>query len=522
LTPDNVSITNFNNSDGNYYIFNSEAFSDVPQNQAYINVTLELPTFPAELGYWSFNIQIVKNNTDNFEITQLPVFETEFLINNTISFTPELYLMRRGFVLNGTDVFGNYVEEVVSAGTVFSPGDNVSIVGQLKYSDNSIINSTDVPISGTISLIYENETISLDGKIHSLPVTEFNLIPNKTTVYNNDATYYLINFQIPSINLYGDLTIETRVEFPGNNSFTQVSNFTDITVKYLLGISDPPLDDTYYFTERLAGSVTVTPYHWNESLFSGMEQENEGNNYSRVLDIPSSELDLELITIHNGSEVNILQIQKGDYSWFWLREHLDFEVDSGNYTINFIWNNTGAGIPRIETEDDVNAFTASKPIFTYSFIVIEDFGIEDLTKDLVTSPNKTVKLRFKVVVPVTGISVPTDYSSGFVVVANTTDVTGMSAPKFSDTTSEYSVEVKVSLSAGSQNVSLTISSTELGISSALRFEINATLDDPTTSTETSAETVVEELSFTDWLFIVGAVGAFGIYIAVVLIFIRRK
>ncbi|MHA2102432.1 MAG: hypothetical protein ACW981_03340 [Candidatus Hodarchaeales archaeon] len=526
LSYNNNTLINIYNNNSNYFTYTSNPIIDVPQNEAYINVTLDLPLYPAELGRWRFNIQVVKNNTDTFEIKKLTVYQTEFLINNTLTFTPETYLMKRGYIMNNSELFGNYVEEFVDAGTVFSPGDNISIVGQFRYTgtSNEIINSTEVPITGTISLIYENETINTNGKIHTLPVTDFNMFPNLTTVYNGNTEFFLINFQIPSVNLYGEVSIKTNVKFPGNQSFTQVSNFTDITVKYLLGISEKTTTPAYYYTQRLAGSITVTPYHWNSSIFSGNQYEE--NNYSRTLSIPASQLDLQVITKHEGSESKFVQIQKGEYTWFWLREHIDFDVSSGNYSIEFIWNNTGNGIPFIESQAIVNTFTNTAPIYMYTFTLEEDFGIDDLTKGLVTLPNSNIKLKFKIVVPQTLISVSNDYSN-YLTVGSDTGITvaGTGKPQFSDTTAEYSIEVNVAESVTDKTVSLSVTSSNssaVDIAGTISFTVNSSIDNPLTSTQTSDQIVDNPLSIIDWLLIGAGIGAAGLYVVILYFFIKRK
>ncbi|OLS23683.1 MAG: hypothetical protein HeimC3_23250 [Candidatus Heimdallarchaeota archaeon LC_3] len=527
LSPDQVDITNINNSNSNYYTYTSEPIINVPQNDAYINITLVLPKYPAELGMWQFSLNIIKNNTETFELINLAPYLVDFLVNDTLTFSPAEYLMQRGFIYNvsNSKTFGNYVSETIDGNTVFSPGDNVSIVGKLKYSDNSTINKTQVPISGTVSLVYGNETISTDGNIFSLPISEFNLLPNLTDSYNN-ATYFLINFQIPITDIYGEVTIQTSVLFPGNQTysapgFTQVFDFRNITVQYLLGISNTVGDSEYFYTQRLQGSVTVTPYHWDKSLFETNQYDT--NNYTRVLNIPGDELDVELTTRDSDGNIsNILQVQKSQNTWFWLREHIDFTVKADTYTIQYLWLNNSRGIPELN-ESFINKFDENAPTYTYSFTIKESYGILDLTDDLITRPSKTVKLRFKVVVPETNISVKTDYSNILTVGSVTGISPGDGKATYSDLTSEYSIEITVADNVGDGIQTLPVSSSTISLkTNSISFNVSRDIDDPGTSTQTTNPVKDRTLSLTDYALIGGAIVAFVVYIAIVYLFIKRK
>ncbi|MFW9929635.1 MAG: hypothetical protein ACFFD1_09605 [Candidatus Thorarchaeota archaeon] len=512
---------NFNNSNSNYFSYTTKPFYTVPQNAAYINVTVQLPTYPAELGIWHLKLSITKNNTNTLVIDKILEYSIAFTLNDTLTFSPNQFLMRRGTVLNGSDIFENFVPDF---NTVYSPGDNVSIVGQINYSDNHIINQSQVAISGSIDLVYGDSIFNSTGNVYTLPATSIHMFQNLTINYNNNPVYYLLNFQIPNENIYGSVTLRTNLLFPGNNSYNQVSDFSNIniTVRYLLGLSNPTQTLTYYHTQKILGNVTIQAYHWNQSLF--INNQYAKNNYSRLLSIPSDELNVNLVlTNSTGTKFYFFEVQNSSYKWYWYNPYIGFNIKPGSYTISYIWeNNTRTNIPLI-TNNTVNSFTSSSPAYSYTFIIDSSFGIRDLTKDLHVAPGHSGILRFKVLVPQTNISVPINYVSSMQITPPTGVQVDQSSLAFSQVTGEYSVNVSVDSGVTIPNATLNVAISS--IANLQTPQLSFIIDNnaaPSSVFKSSATVTDKNLEWTDWALLAGGAIFFVIYIGVILLFLKKR
>lgn len=504
------------NDQSSYYQFETQPRKTVLTNEGLVELGIEIPTYPAVLGVWQFTLTVQLNETDDDLTNTTKTYVATFIVNNTLSFNLQTTLVQRGTWANDTDMYNNWVrDDAMDESSIYSPGDHVGFVGNLLYQNSGVdINRSNIEYWGQVRLYYEGEKIGSDGIIIDLPPSSLGI--NQSHITNIDTNLSsLFEFTLPDIDLFGQVTVEFRVLFPsetsyGGSGYTQVTEMFNITVKYRLAVTERTGEADYSLTDtNVHGSATILPYHWHDlSAFTD-------NNVSNVLEIPGDQVQVDVIVQLGATNVELFQVEKANYTYYWYRDRLESSVATGSYALTLNWT---AG--RINVALAENVYGSANPTaFTYNFTVDKILSIKDLTGKNVVNPGTTAIVRFKVVV--NGTQVAWDQQVAGLTATPDSGITLAGTIEYKEVTGEYQLQITVGESTSSGNYTINISG-----GGVLDGDLTVVvMEEPTETTEDTAltETTTEKpISLTDW----GLMGLTGlgavVYIGVVVVFFRRK
>ena len=165
-------------------------------------------------------------------------------------------------------------------------------------------------------------------------------------------------------------------------------------------------------------------------------------NVSNQINLPGQNIHLNLSVTLNNQPQNIFEFSRLGYTWFWYRSTLDSSLQKGNYTVQLLWTGLDGSSRGIVAEG--NSVYSSNPIeFSNWFTLGVSFTIKDLTANMTVLPGSIVTLRFKAIVPSTGIAWDQDLSISLV--STNTKCT------FDTVTGEYRVTVTAPTLSKSEN-----------------------------------------------------------------------
>ncbi|MHA2362447.1 MAG: fibronectin type III domain-containing protein [Candidatus Hodarchaeales archaeon] len=506
-----------------YYTFYTEPQKTKQVNEAVIEITFQIPSYPAILGNWQFSLSIYQNHTIENETTILDGYQFSFLVNSTLNFNSLSTLVERGTWANETDMFPNWIRDEVNTSltSIFSPGDNLAFLGTLAYENSQEnLNSSLIPFSGSILLNYQGNKLSgPSGLIRGIKNPTYNI--NQSFLDDSgldNTTTALFGFKIPNLDIYGEITLSLVLKFPGNMSYSILGyeheqEFLNLTVQYRLAVEEHSGKDNYVLTESdVIGSVTIIPYHWKNVVNINPSIENVTNELS----IPSDEINVSVHTFTNSEEVQLFEVKQVDYTWYWKRDRLESSINTGDYIIRLNWTD-GSRLPIPKTEV---VYDDNPSAFIYNFSIDVSFMIKDLTSTLPVMPTEdsAVTLRFKVVVVETGIA--WDQEFDLLVATEISGITLDGVAIFDILTGEYRQNVTISgLDVGDYN--LTVS----GITFVGNNVITVHVIDETSITipPVDTESVIEKSPSLIDIGIIGLASLGGIlYIGIVILFFRRK
>ena len=456
-------------------------------------------------------------------------YASTFILNDTLTYNLGATYIQRGTTFNGTskNIVPNYVSGYSTTST-FSPGDSGIFIGQIHYASvQSPINLTTMPINGTIDVVFNGVNYTNVGGFYSLPAQYVPINSSLTTAYNDNPTYILVNFTIPLANIYGSATLRINIHFPGNQTYSSSGYIQElqipITVKYVLGITSTSTKPNYYYTQALNGSVTILPFIYNTSFF--ISNNYTAYNYSRFIPIPSNLLPVNVVQIGpNGKNESIAQVGSNNYTWSWLRPQIDFGIASGTHNITFTWSYGTQHIPLFTT---TTSFTGNEIAYVYSYNINIDYGVNDLTKGIISRPGDIVTVRFQIVVPqttipITGSSYP--LSPSVSPSNSSTPLTTVSTLNYSFITAEYSIQVKIANSAvnGIYYMKIDLANIQITGNNTLQITVNNKIPNPTTGFTTTNPIQDLHVKLSDYAIIGLAIIGFAAYVVVVLFYLRRN
>ena len=502
----------------NYYSFTAPKAASQDVNLALFHFVFELPKYPAILGQYRFTLTInqVKNpgTTAN---SLLKPFIVDLIVNDTIVFTPSKVLVQRGTYTNETGTFPIWMQEKEST---YSPTDNLVFIGKLAYnsSPTAYINPSEAPITGLVNLYFNNKMVSAGSNdIYQAPADNLNI---NASLYNGlaDQSYLqFINVHIPAKDIYGSVDVQMGVKFSKISAFTgytQLSNFSQsLWVSYKLEVTSSTGASQYYLTTpNLVGSATVLPV-----ASTPIQQNYPTGNQSNVLAIPGSELNLSLSVVFNGTNQNIFQFTRQNYTWYWYRKSLESSLPTGDYTLKLQWNNINGSTRIVATANSV--YSGTQVEFSKKLTFLVSFTVLDLTTNKTVTPGSLVNLRFKIVVPQTNIAWDKDLG-----------VTVDSKPASFDTvTGEYNITLTASTSTGSQTATVAITGTQAPSKDLVSKTLTYIVSEQVSVSVSSGASTVNTNSYSEKQISLIGFGFFGValvgtvaYGAFILFSLRRK
>ena len=176
-----------------FYSFTAPVNSTQDIETSYFMFILEIPTYPAVLGHWQLTVSLNQTPVLKSDISTVsknafnslfPTYST-FLVNDSIEFTPRISLIQRGTVVNGTGYYPLWKTDANNG--VFSPTDNLTFIGTLKYSTST--QSINVSDWGTnyVSLAYAN--LVYNGNKISSGITQVISVSNLYDTISNPSGF---------------------------------------------------------------------------------------------------------------------------------------------------------------------------------------------------------------------------------------------------------------------------------------------------------------------------------------------
>lgn len=362
-----------------------------------VNVSLDLPPFPLFFGYYWFTLfvfgevgaEIVESR---YNATLLITDLTTFIVNTTF--------VQRGWRNDSTTDFKkvyNYAEEPDT--TIFSPGDNVVLIGRFNCSTapesffrtgymnltNGVINKNDWTALNWNESIFPNiEPISwLNGSLWAWndsksDVAHGNFTFNSLTA-NELQYYYALNFDIPKRGIYGKANFTISVDFMRNHSstdsgwsftpapiFEEKIKYPGIEIRYLLALKENNFDrNEYEITDIGTGNFTIETQNYN------LDKINEQNEtiwtLDELVDVPLTDIHFR-IYMNNSideQEFSLFKIRHStNFTYQWIVE-IDPNLRNGTYGIYVNW------LDPIRSLNDtlastVNWTAVTTPLYTFN------------------------------------------------------------------------------------------------------------------------------------------------------------
>ena len=534
----NFGITTLATYQLGFYSFTTPVNSSQDIETSYFLFIFEIPTYPAVLGHWQLSVFLNQTPILNSDVASasvnpfnnlFPSYST-FLVNDSIEFNPKVTLIQRGTLVNGTGTFP--VWKIAANGDIYSPTDNLTFIGSLKYSTSTQpINVSDWGSAGSeyrssayINLYYSDNLISSSATNIISAFNLYNTISNPNGFKINSSLIPSLNpnidnilsITIPAMDIYGNVSASLGLVMPhsGVTGFTQVQQtIRSLNVKYKLEVTNHTGKSSGVLTSsNFVGSATVYPLQ-----YVNIESAYPNSNVSNFLKIPGQAIHLNLSVTLNNVEQNILVLTRENYTWYWHRDSLDSSLQKGNYTVKLLWTGLdGSSRSLVATSGSVYGTSPSE--FSTFFILRVSYTIKDLTANITVLPENIVTLRFKVVVPETGVAWDRDLN-----IITSKDIKCV----FDQVTGEYSVNITAPALSGSKSQieQVTLKSSVSGVTfenSTLTYMVSSKLSSQTLSNGNTKSNVDVRISLIGFGYIGIAVIAVVAYAGVIFYFIRRK
>ncbi len=458
-----------NNNNNIPFSFITNRLTSQDNESSLFTIILEMPTYPAVLGNYQFQFYLSqKQYLSPYTITANKTLATSaFIVNDTLVFNPSNILVQEGTFTNAT---GTYPIWVTSNTLTYSPTDVVSFIGKLHYStstnpiNNSLWTNGYIP-TGFVNLYFNNQKILTGSNslfnIHSSPLNISSSFYSGLDV----NTYMIMNITIPAIDIYGNVSIELNYNIPHLTSFTlpnggQTGDYDNaqnlslsLNVRYRLMETATTGQHNFQLTQtNFVSSATLVPMRYENNTITYPQSTilnaikgftyTSFTNVSNQINLPGQNIHLNLSVTLNNQPQNIFEFSRLGYTWFWYRSTLDSSLQKGNYTVQLLWTGLDGSSRGIVAEG--NSVYSSNPIeFSNWFTLGVSFTIKDLTANMTVLPGSIVTLRFKAIVPSTGIAWDQDLSISLV--STNTKCT------FDTVTGEYRVTVTAPTLSKSEN-----------------------------------------------------------------------
>ena len=282
-------------------------------------------------------------------------------------------------------------------------------------------------------------------------------------------------------------------------------------------------------TTNFVGSATVIPYQYEnitneypQSYIQSYLQNVSYDSYtniSNIINLPGQNIHLNLSVTLNGAQQNIFEFTRLNYTWKWHRESLDSSLQQGNYTIKLLWTGLDGSNRSFVAKDGTVYSNDKANEFSYQFTLSVSFTISDLTANLTVLPNTNANLRFKVVVPSTGIAWDKDL--------HITTTNGVSCT-FDNVTGEYHLVVKAPSLSGSSNQEIQTIKLQASVSFANNTIDYTVAKNLVTSTQSQAGPIITQSTVHVHISLIGfgyiglAVVATVVYAAIIFYFVRKR
>ena len=341
---------------------------------------------------------------------------------------------------------------------------------------------------------------------------------NKSLITNYNANFdNIISVSIPAMDVYGNVSIDLGLVMPhsGITSFTQVQkDIKTLNVKYRLEVTKSTGESSYVLTSsNFVGSATIYPLQ-----YVNIESTYPNTNVSNFLKIPGQAIHLNLSVTLKGVEQNIFDLTRQNYTWYWIRNSLDSSLQIGSYAIKLLWTGLD-GSARSVVATSGTVYNSVPTEFSKSLELTVSYTIEDLTTNITVLSGQKVTLKFKVVVPSTGVAWDRDLN---------VETTSGDQSAYNPVGGEYSVTITAPAlsSSNSQVETVTLQSNSATfINSTLTYMVVSKLS---TSTQTAAHAPLTDSKVNVHISLIGigyiaiAIVAVVVYAGGVFYFMRRK
>ncbi len=363
------------------YVFQMDSNENVS-----LNITLQLPTYRVYYGVWIFELYLyrIANNGSQLNVEKLPIGLT---IVDNITFNPTVRFTQRGYVnytyisnytsMENTTHFEVFYENETGPDMlVFSPGDNVTLIGPL------IANTTLEALDNSYyNILNGYARFEWQGKFENISWgTPDSEAPSYLRVYSesstadvahgsfpspyNSSSYFGLNFAIPNRTIYGNVNVTIVFTLSATNTRAGIgsSKFTvnvtvekTFTVKFKLKIlkSNVPQKTKYLFADAIEGNTQILPINYKDNLETIYNHANITLKNGTVIEVNrtiTSNLSLNLRDIHitmfvdlnkdssysisNDTEMK-LDVIKGNLFWYY---RVDPNLRTGEYSIYMRWD----------------------------------------------------------------------------------------------------------------------------------------------------------------------------------------
>ncbi|MHA2296168.1 MAG: hypothetical protein ACXADA_09115 [Candidatus Hodarchaeales archaeon] len=370
----------------------------------YMNFTIELPLYPAVLGTWRFRLFLNNTGADGYNLRQR-WYDAEFRV-----IEPIIYKLRNTHVVRGVHLDNETVKPYFANETgiqeYFSPGDNITYIGQFFYNSTpgTPINTSLLSLTTEVKFVYQDREWTSIGYLRYYSNETASIAQgNMTAPYYNNTNFTAFNFKIPLENIYGNLSATITFTFEYSEygaKHSETVTLDPIKVRYRVKVESEsvPDENTFYITQRVNGSITVLTTKWNETL----ETFYSANNYSADFLIPTEDLNVSIYQYLNtdtGNELQMFEVTNLNYTFYWDSVvTIDPGQTLGDYTLKLRW----------QTPESLNENTSVESIntgleYSYEFTITRGtLVVVDLTSDINFTRGNASNIYFQVKISETG------------------------------------------------------------------------------------------------------------------------
>lgn len=482
-------------------------------SQYFINVTFELPTYPALLGLWRYHLVI--NNTYYNHL----IFDVNFQVVDDIKYDKVDTYALRGI----NNSIAMYEQE--SELDELSLGDNITIHSQFAFNTtNEKINTSLTPISGIVQIkdgesddiIYDNIGFLRPYDINGTDIAHANI----TAGTEIDT---VLNFVIPiDKELYGDYVLILKLNFDNetasfaNWKFNTTIDLMNVSIKYRVLMNEfVSFDnkDNFSLSEIASGSVLFSATHWNLSLLEAYPN----NNITLEIPIPVREL---LINTH-AIRVSDSEIISEMFSLEFISDNLAYwdavilqSYALEDYELSFQWQTA------IDDNDDGGYIRKYSDIpleneFIWTFSLYVEFGVTYQSEDIyVNYDATTAQIRFRLSITATN---QTLYNERAIVVTQGIQELDYTYNAF---TGEYIVEIAVS-TGGSGTLTVELNDGSGFSLSPDTVNYNIIFKDQNEIDEPQPSKQEKTFDYEDYLILFGLLGISVITLGIVVLLFRK-
>ena len=325
--------------------------TSVPANTL-ATIAVQLPTHQVYFGTWIFVFKIHQVNS-GLTYTQTRTINISFVVEEPMNYVIQDYYVLRGStnVTAGNDsIFTEYFEQETDL-EMFSPGDNITIIGYLEANSTPMewydVNYLKIDTAFTDFLwqsSWKSEEIITWSSFGFIPYNEEGetLIDGNFSAPYNTVKTIAINFQVPNRGIFGDISSNLTLGLTGTNIKPNNIGGQPLTleipivlpeVRFHVNVVEENLSgDTFQLTDYLGGNITLEFRNINDTL----ETDFSGRNISSILDIPTSDVDLLIFLSDSGVIVQDFHYHIIGNTILWL-DFIDPHIIPDTYSFHIRW-----------------------------------------------------------------------------------------------------------------------------------------------------------------------------------------